>query len=65
MIVCHCKCVSDKKILKYNNLTDVMRECRAGTGCGNCIPLICELIKEKTNTKNVLNDLKSEMEGSK
>lgn len=49
MIVCHCKGVTDKEIRKYSSLKEVKLRCRAGTGCGTCIPYICEIVREEND----------------
>lgn len=52
MLVCHCKNVSDRDIKRCvrdsgaRNRLDVARECGAGTGCGGCLPLVEDVIRE-------------------
>jgi bacterioferritin-associated ferredoxin len=54
MLVCHCRRVSDREIrahLKSGNSTvrGVCQASGAGTGCGGCLPLVKELVREQTD----------------
>ncbi len=52
MILCHCMGVSDRAVFTAirggaSSVGEVARACRAGTGCGGCLPLIQELIRSE------------------
>lgn len=45
MIVCHCYKVTSKQLSDciskgLVSLDDVKKACKAGTGCGNCLPAV-------------------------
>ena len=51
MLVCHCQRVSDREIRACAGSTGVSlgavcRQSGAGTGCGGCIPLVRQLVRE-------------------
>jgi len=50
MIVCHCRGVSERRILEViregcATACAVADACGAGSGCGGCVPLVCELVE--------------------
>lgn len=52
MLVCHCRKVSDRAIRAAvregaENRLQVMRACRAGTGCGGCQAAIDQVIEDE------------------
>ena len=51
MWVCHCKGVTDGQIRSAINAgartaVEIGLHCRAGTGCGGCLPEVCRLIDD-------------------
>jgi bacterioferritin-associated ferredoxin len=51
MIVCHCHLVTERRIRQMvregcSSLTELGRACGAGTSCGGCLPLVCEIVEE-------------------
>ena len=51
MWVCHCKSVTDRQIrsaIKSGARTtgEIGTYCRAGTGCGGCLPEVCRLLDD-------------------
>jgi len=51
MWVCHCKSVTDGQIrsaIKAGARTpvEIGSYCRAGTGCGGCLPEVCRLLDD-------------------
>lgn len=49
MIVCHCHAVTDQTIVDEivdgaDSVAEIGTRCRAGTGCGGCIPHIEALL---------------------
>jgi bacterioferritin-associated ferredoxin len=51
MWVCHCKSVTDGQIrsaIKAGARTpvEIGTYCRAGTGCGGCLPEVCRLLDD-------------------
>ena len=54
MIVCHCHQVTERQIRFLvrggcDSLNEIGRACGAGTGCGGCLPLVCEIAVEATS----------------
>ena len=52
MLVCHCKCVSDREVREAvregaRTRRDVVRSCRAGTDCGGCLGLVDAIIESE------------------
>jgi len=50
MIVCHCRGISERRILEVvregcSTACAVAEACGAGTSCGGCVPLVCELVE--------------------
>ena len=50
MIVCHCRGISERKILEVvregcSTACAVAEACGAGTSCGGCVPLVCEIVE--------------------
>lgn len=57
MLVCHCRCVSDREIRACvrqgaASLRDVCKSSGAGTGCGGCLPLVKELVRSESESPN-------------
>ena len=53
MVVCHCEAVNDERIRATvrsgaRSLAEVAMDCRAGSGCGGCLPLVAELIDDES-----------------
>ena len=51
MWVCHCKGVTDGQIRSAisagaRTVVDIGTHCRAGTGCGGCLPEVCRLLDD-------------------
>lgn len=51
MLICHCKGVNDHAVRTAiaagaRDLDDLGARCGAGTGCGGCIPVLRELLRE-------------------
>ena len=51
MWVCHCKSVTDRQIRSAieagaRTPVEIGTYCRAGTGCGGCLPEVCRLIDD-------------------
>ena len=51
MWVCHCKSVTDRQIRTAIDAgartpVEIGSFCRAGTGCGGCIPEVCRLLDD-------------------
>jgi bacterioferritin-associated ferredoxin len=51
MRVCHCKGVTDRQIRSAINAgarspVEIGSYCRAGTGCGGCLPEVCRLLDD-------------------
>ena len=51
MWVCHCKGVTDGQIRSAINAgartpVEIGTHCRAGTGCGGCLPEVCRLLDD-------------------
>ena len=51
MRICHCKGVSERQIRSAINAgartaVEIGVRCRAGTGCGGCLPEVCRLIDD-------------------
>ena len=51
MWVCHCKGVTDRQIRSAINAgartpVEIGAHCRAGTGCGGCLPEVCRLLDD-------------------
>ena len=51
MWVCHCKGVTDRQIRSAINagarsVLEIGAHCRAGTGCGGCVPEVCRLLED-------------------
>ncbi len=51
MWVCHCKGVTDGQIRSAisagaRTVVDIAADCRAGTGCGGCLPEVCRLLDD-------------------
>jgi bacterioferritin-associated ferredoxin len=49
MYVCHCRAVTDSTIERViadgaRTIAEVGAECRAGTSCGGCWPVLAELL---------------------
>lgn len=54
MIVCLCRAVSDTEVGHAiaegaRSVREIARRCRAGTGCGTCVPMIAEMIEDAKN----------------
>lgn len=52
MVVCHCEAVNDERIRAEvrsgaSSQAEVAMACRAGTGCGGCLPVIDDLIDDE------------------
>lgn len=55
MIICHCKGITDRDLLRAVDVRDVTEACRAplpgngaaGTGCGSCLPLVQKILSER------------------
>lgn len=52
MWICHCKAVTDGQIEAAIDdgacsTLDVALECRAGTGCGGCIPAVRRILRDR------------------
>jgi bacterioferritin-associated ferredoxin len=52
MWICHCKRVNDSAIRSAidggaQSTVEVALECRAGTGCGGCIPEVRRILRER------------------
>ena len=63
MLVCHCKRVCDRMVRDAvtkgaRSAEEVGAACRAGTGCGGCLPLIDSLIDEHGSEALVPIDLR-------
>jgi bacterioferritin-associated ferredoxin len=51
MWVCHCKGVTDRQIRSAINAgartpVEIGIHCRAGTGCGGCLPEVCRVLDD-------------------
>lgn len=51
MRICHCKGVSERQIRSAINAgartpVEIALQCRAGTGCGGCLPEVCRLLDD-------------------
>jgi bacterioferritin-associated ferredoxin len=51
MWVCHCKSVTDGQIRSAieagaRTPVEIGTHCRAGTGCGGCLPEVCRLLDD-------------------
>ena len=51
MWVCHCKGVTDRQIRSAieagaRTPVEIGTYCRAGTGCGGCLPEVCRLLDD-------------------
>ena len=51
MWVCHCKSVTDRQIRSAieagaRTPVEIGTHCRAGTGCGGCLPEVCRLLDD-------------------
>jgi bacterioferritin-associated ferredoxin len=51
MWVCHCKGVTDGQIRSAikagaRTVVEIGSYCRAGTGCGGCLPEVCRLLDD-------------------
>ena len=51
MRICHCKGVSERQIRSAINAgartpVEIGLQCRAGTGCGGCLPEVCRLLDD-------------------
>jgi len=51
MWVCHCKGVTDGQIRSAIDAgartpVEISAHCRAGTGCGGCLPEVCRLLDD-------------------
>jgi len=49
--ICHCKGVSERQIRSAINAgartpVEIGLQCRAGTGCGGCLPEVCRLLDD-------------------
>ena len=54
MLVCHCNGVSDKRIRRVvregaQSVSEVGRECGAGTCCQGCSPMINRIIRHESH----------------
>lgn len=59
MIVCHCHGVSDGNIreaVRAGSRTpeEVAQQCGAGTGCGGCFSLVCDIVESERNRPRLL-----------
>lgn len=57
MLVCHCRRVSDREIRACartfgGSVRGVCRQSGAGTGCGGCVPLVKQLVREARASAN-------------
>jgi bacterioferritin-associated ferredoxin len=55
MLVCHCRCVSDREIracVRNGSLSlrEVCKASGAGQGCGGCVPLVKELVRDEATS---------------
>lgn len=55
MIVCHCRCATDREIRRAVRdgavtLRDVSVRCGAASGCGGCVEAVAELIAAELGT---------------
>ena len=51
MWVCHCKGVTDRQIRSAisagaRTAVEIATHCRAGTGCGGCLPEVCRRLDD-------------------
>ncbi len=51
MRICHCKGVSERQIRSAISAgartpVEIAAHCRAGTGCGGCLPAVCRLLDD-------------------
>jgi bacterioferritin-associated ferredoxin len=54
MLVCHCRRVSDREIKAHlksgaGTVRGVCKMSGAGTGCGGCMPVVKELVREHSD----------------
>jgi nitrite reductase (NADH) large subunit len=59
MIVCHCRGISERRILEViregcSTVCAVAEACGAGTSCGGCVPLVCEIVENERETLETL-----------
>ena len=59
MLVCHCFAVREREIRSEissgaQSACEIARRCRAGAGCGGCVPLIEELLAEQNARRRAL-----------
>jgi nitrite reductase (NADH) large subunit len=54
--ICHCKGVTDGQIRSAINAgartpVEIGAHCRAGTGCGGCLPEVCRLLDDHLSSQ--------------
>jgi len=59
MVVCICKGISDRRILKeiqegHRSLEEIQECCGAATDCGCCVRQIREILDDEISTKKIL-----------
>ena len=50
MIVCSCHGITDTEIRRELSAAG-QGPCLAGTGCGNCLPLVADIVRKMRNTE--------------
>lgn len=65
MLVCHCKCVSDRAIRAAIgsgacSRGSLARACGAGTGCGGCLPVVDAILRSERETRGSVPVLAAE-----
>ncbi|MEZ4371363.1 MAG: (2Fe-2S)-binding protein [Polyangiaceae bacterium] len=58
MLVCHCHRVNDEQIRQCvrdgcGSARAVSRNCKAGSGCGGCMPLVKLVVKDELQRSSV------------
>ncbi len=65
MWVCLCKAVNDRQIRAAINdgarsPEEIAARCRATTGCGGCLPLVCRMLADHLAAEAYFSDCRSE-----